>query len=97
MYEVYKTDEFEKWFKDLRDTNARARISIRIDRIKLGNLGDTKGIGDGVMELRIDCGPGYRLYCTKRGSTIILLLIGGNKSTQAKDVEKAKKLNKEYN
>jgi putative addiction module killer protein len=96
MYKVRKTDEFEKWFKGLRDTNARARVSIRIDRIKLGNLGDAKGLGDGLMELKIDYGPGYRLYCAKRGNTIILLLIGGNKSTQAKDIEKAKKLDKDY-
>ncbi|WP_305296945.1 type II toxin-antitoxin system RelE/ParE family toxin [Parvibacter caecicola] len=97
ILEILQTDEFSKWMKRLRDANARARINVRIRRISLaGNFGDTKPVGDGVYELRIDYGPGYRVYYAQRGSEIILLLIGGDKSSQQKDVAKAKKLNEEY-
>ncbi|MCL2529454.1 MAG: type II toxin-antitoxin system RelE/ParE family toxin [Coriobacteriia bacterium] len=96
MYEVKKTTEFEAWFTKKLDVTAKARISIRIDRIMMGNLGDSKSVGYGVTELRIDFGPGYRLYYAKRGKQIILLLIGGDKSTQSRDIELAKKLSDEY-
>ena len=96
MYEVRKTDEFKVWFEKKLDVQAKARISIRIDRIMLGNLGDSKAVGGGVSELRIDHGPGYRLYYANRDRQIILLLIGGDKSSQERDIEKAKQLNREY-
>jgi putative addiction module killer protein len=96
MYEVRKTIEFEDWFMTLRDMRARAKILVRIKRIELGNLGDTKSVGAGVLEARIPYGPGYRLYFTKRSNTIILLLIGGDKSTQGRDIAQAKRINNEY-
>ena len=97
MINLIQTDEFAKWLKRLKDINARARINVRLSRISLtGNLGDTKSVGDGVYELRIDYGPGYRVYYAKRSEEILLLLIGGDKSSQQKDIEKAKKLNAEY-
>ena len=97
MIEILQTDEFAKWLKRLRDADARARINVRIRRISLtGNFGDAKPVGDGIFELRIDYGPGYRVYCSQRDKEIILLLIGGDKSSQQKDIDKAKKLNAEY-
>ena len=97
MLEILQTDEFIKWMKRLRDADARARINVRIRRISLtGNFGDTKPVGDGVYELRVDYGPGYRVYYSQRGSEVVLLLIGGNKSSQQKDIDRAKKLNAEY-
>ena len=94
MVEVRQTDDFAKWFRRLRDRRARARIRLRIDRLALGLRGDTKPIGDGVSELRIDYGPGYRLYYTERGSELIILLVGGDKRTQARDIKKAVELAK---
>lgn len=97
MLEIRRTDEFAKWLKRLKDANAKARINLRIRRITLtDNLGDYKPVGEGVSELRIDYGPGYRVYFGRRGNEIILLLIGGDKSTQQRDIAKAKQLNKEY-
>lgn len=96
MYEVLRTDDFANWLKKLRDVQARVRINLRIDRITLGNLGDTKPVGKNVSELRINYGPGYRVYYTKKGKEIILLLIGGDKSTQDSDIKKAEKLAKSY-
>ena len=94
---VEQTDEFEKWFKKLRDANAKAAIGVRINRIKsTGNLGDYKVLKDGVNELRISFGPGYRIYFARRGDTIILLLNAGDKSTQKRDINKAKKLDAKY-
>ena len=97
MLELKRTDEFAKWLKKLRDADAKARINLRIRRIALtGNIGDHKPVGDGVCELRIDYGPGYRLYFAQRGSEIILLLIGGDKASQQRDIKKAKELNRQY-
>ena len=97
MLEILQTDEFVKWMKRLRDADARARINVRIRRISLtGNFVDTKPVGDGVYELRIDYGLGYRVYYSQRGSEVVLLLIGGDKSSQQKDIDRAKKLNAEY-
>lgn len=97
MLEIRRTDEFAKWLKELKDANAKARINLRIRRVSLtGNLGDYKPVGEGVTEIRIDYGPGYRAYFGRRGNEIILLLIGGDKSTQQRDIAKAKQLNKEY-
>ena len=83
---------YRKWFDKLKDRNARVRIDIRIRRLSLGNPGDVKSVGEGVSELRIDYGPGYRVYFAKKGVRLIILLAGGDKTTQAGDIEKAKKL-----
>ena len=97
MVEVLQTDEFAKWLKWFKDAAARARILVRIQRLSLTeNFGDAKSVGDGVFEMRIDYGPGYRLYYALRGSELILLLIGGDKSSQQRDIAKAKRLNQEY-
>ena len=81
-----------RWFRKLRDTQARARIDLRIRRVTLGNLGDVRPVGEGVSELRIDYGPGYRVYFKQHGSTVILLLGGGDKSTKRADIKLAKQL-----
>jgi putative addiction module killer protein len=92
VFYVTKEDQcpFERWLEALRDRQARARIKKRLDRVELGNLGDFKPVGEGVLELRIDCGPGYRIYFSQVGDLIILLLCGGNKSTQRQDISRAK-------
>jgi len=87
---------FSEWLASLRDTKARAKVRVRLDRVSLGNFGDCYGVGGGVQELRIDYGPGYRVYFGKLGSTIVLLLCGGDKSTQATDIELAKRYWNEY-
>ena len=94
MIEIRQSEHYAKWFKSLRDRIARARIDIRIRRLSLGNPGDVKPVGDGISELRIDYGPGYRVYYLQRGNEYILLLAGGDKSTQTEDIVKAKKLAK---
>jgi putative addiction module killer protein len=95
MIEVRQTEVISKWLRKLRDLNAVARIQIRIRRLSLGNFGDVKPVGDGVSELRIDYGPGYRVYFAQIGSLLVLLLVGGDKTTQDADIAKAKKLAKE--
>lgn len=92
MIEIRQTEAFASWFRDLRDRRARARVQVRIDRLSLGNPGDAKPVGEGVSELRIDYGPGYRVYFVQRGATLIVLLAGGDKSTQARDIAAALKL-----
>lgn len=89
MIEIRQTETYAHWFGNLRDREARARIDIRIRRLSLGNPGDAKPIGSGVSELRIDYGPGYRVYFVQRGPTLIILLVGGNKRTQERDIKKA--------
>jgi len=88
--EVRQTEHFAHWFGRLRDQQARRRIQARIDRLEAGNFGDVKPVGEGVSELRIDYGPGYRIYLVQRGSTLVILLAGGDKRTQQKDVTTAK-------
>jgi len=95
MIEVRQTDLFANWLRKLRDEQARARIQIRIRRLSLGNFGDVKPVGEGVGELRIDYGPGYRVYFHQIGSLLVLLLVGGTKKTQDADIAKAKQLAKE--
>lgn len=95
MLEVYQTEEFSRWFEKLKDRKAKARIQARIDRIELGNLGDVEPVGEGVSELRLFYGPGYRLYFIKRSSFVVILLTGGSKSSQSKDIKKAKELAKQ--
>lgn len=87
---------FSEWLASLRDGKARAKIRVRLDRMSLGNFGDCHGVGDGVQELRIDYGSGYRVYFGQIGSTIVLLLCGGDKSTQAKDIEQVKQYWNDY-
>ena len=87
---------FTEWLHDLRDPQARARIRIRLDRLSLGNFGDCEPVAGGVIELRIDWGPGYRVYCARLGQVIILLLCGGDKRTQKKDIERAKDYFEDY-
>ncbi len=94
MYNIIKTERFEKWFKSLKDINTRAKINVRIRRMELGNLGDIKPVGEGVSEARIHYGAGYRLYFYLQGDIVIILLCGGDKSTQQQDIEIAKELKK---
>jgi putative addiction module killer protein len=95
LIEVRQTERFRKWLAGLRDERARARILKRLDRARGGNLGDVAPVGEGVSEMRIFYGPGYRVYFVQRGSELIVLLCGGDKSTQAADIEEAKALAKE--
>jgi putative addiction module killer protein len=95
MVEIRQTEIYFQWFVGLRDRRARARINARIRRLSLGNFGDVKPVGEGVSELRIDYGPGYRVYFTQRGQVLVVLLAGGDKSTQDKDIKKALKLARE--
>ena len=88
MIEVRETEHFSQWLNGLRDRQARVRIQLRIDRLQLGNPGDVKPVGDGISELRIDYGPGYRVYYAHQGPTRAVLLLGGDKSTQGSDVKK---------
>jgi putative addiction module killer protein len=92
MIEVRQTEVFSNWLRKLSDQNARARIQIRIRRLSLGNFGDVKPVGEGVSELRIDYGQGYRVYLQRQGNLLVLLLAGGSKKTQQADIAKAKKL-----
>jgi putative addiction module killer protein len=92
VIQVQQTETYAKWFAGLRDRVARARIDIRIRRLSLGNAGDAKPVGEGVSELRVDHGPGYRVYFIQRGEVVIVLLAGGDKSTQDKDIRNAKAL-----
>ena len=92
MMEVRKTEIFDKWFEGLKDRRARARIQVRIDRVEMGNFGDVAPVGDGISELRIFYGPGYRVYFIQRGEVVVVLLSGGNKASQKSDIVKAKKL-----
>ena len=92
MVDIRKTESFAKWLDSLRDIRGRARIQARIERLAAGNPGDVKPVGEGVSELRIDYGPGYRVYFTKRGRELIVLLAGGDKRSQSKDIEAALRL-----
>lgn len=94
-YIVQQTEEFRSWHKDLHDLKARIAIARRLDRAAAGNLGDAKSGGEGVSEMRIDVGAGYRAYFTMRGNTIVVLLCGGDKKTQQRDIKHAAKLAKE--
>ncbi|TFW17167.1 type II toxin-antitoxin system RelE/ParE family toxin [Duganella callida] len=93
--DVLQTEGFSSWFAHLKDKKARARIQMRIDRLEDGNLGDHHFVGDGVSELRIDYGPGYRVYYAMQGSTAIIVLAGGDKASQSKDIKIARLLAKQ--
>lgn len=90
--EIRKTEIFDNWFDCLRDDRAKARIIARLDRMEMGNFGDVRSVGDGVNELRIHYGPGYRVYYVQRGPVVVVLLCGGSKKAQQADIAKAKKL-----
>jgi putative addiction module killer protein len=92
MLEIRQTEVYSQWFNKLGDRQARARIDVRIRRLSLGNPGDVKPVGDGVSELRIDYGPGYRVYFVKRRQTLVILLAGGDKNTQDQDIKTAREL-----
>ena len=96
MIEFKQTETFRKWRRRLKDERARALIASRLDRLAFGHAGDVEPVGNGISELRIHFGPGYRIYFKKRANTIIILLCGGNKSTQAKDIKTAKRLAEEW-
>jgi putative addiction module killer protein len=92
MTEVRQTEIFKNWFKRLKDRKAKARVQARIDRIEIGNLGDVASVGEGVRELRIHYGPGYRVYFIQRSQVVVILLSGGDKSSQDSDIKKAKEI-----
>ena len=92
MFTVRQTEEFQDWLDALKDTRAQVRIAARIRLAEAGNLGDWKTVGGEVSEMRVDTGPGYRLYFTRRGSVLIIVLAGGNKSTQSRDIKRAQKM-----
>ena len=92
MPEIRQTEVYASWFAKLRDRQARARIDVRIRRLSLGNPGDVRPVGEGVSELRIDYGPGYRVYFVQRGAALVILLAGGAKDTQEQDIQIAREL-----
>jgi putative addiction module killer protein len=96
MKDIRKTDPYKKWFKKLKDSRAKARIFIRIERLAEGNPGDVKPIGEGCSEMRIDYGPGYRVYFKDTGNEIIILLCGGVKGSQQEDITNAKTIAENY-
>lgn len=95
MIEVRQTTTFSKWLNELRDRNARMRVVTRIRRLELGNPGDVKAVGESVSEMRIPYGPGYRVYFVTMGDTVVILLCGGDKSSQSRDIALAKQMAKE--
>lgn len=92
MVEVLQTEVFDHWFRKLRDRRAKVRIQVRIDRLEIGLFGDVKPVGEGISELRIDYGPGYRVYFVRRGEAVIVLLCGGDKGSQDRDIATAFRL-----
>jgi putative addiction module killer protein len=92
MIEIRKTEHFANWLDNLRDIQAKARVLVRIERLASGNAGDVKPIGEGVSEMRVNYGPGYRVYFVQRGSELIILLAGGDKSSQPRDIKAAIRL-----
>ena len=92
--DIRKTDEFSKWLDGLTDIQVRARVMVRIERLAMGNPGDVKAVGEGVSELRIHYGPGYRVYYKQRGSELVILLAGGEKGSQSRDIKIALRLAK---
>ena len=96
VYKILQTEKYKKWFKKLRDNIAKQNITWRIERMFNGNFGDSKNVGGGVFELRVDVGKGYRVYFTNNGKEIVILLVGGDKSTQDEDIKAAREMAKEY-
>jgi putative addiction module killer protein len=96
MYELHTSGDFDRWLSELRDRHAKARILVRLDRLARGNPGDVRPVGSGVSEVRIDVGPGYRVYYLQVGSTVVILLCGGDKSTQSRDITRAQRLAEQW-
>lgn len=96
MIEVRRTNVYDKWIKELRDLDARSRVNVRVRRLSLGNPGDVRPVGEGVSEMRINYGPGYRVYYVQRGDMFVLLLCGGDKASQSSDIERAKQMAREW-
>ncbi|MCY4602071.1 MAG: type II toxin-antitoxin system RelE/ParE family toxin [Acidobacteria bacterium] len=96
MFEIVQSATFSRWFQRLRDRQAGARILARLRNVSLGNLGETRSVGDGVSEVRLHCGPGYRLYFLHRGKTVVVLLCGGDKDSQDRDIEHAKRIARDW-
>lgn len=96
MVEVVKSATFDRWVRRLKDRRAAARVQVRIDRLATGNPGDARSVGGGVLELRIDYGPGYRIYYLQEGQRLVVLLCGGDKSSQARDIEQARGIAKQW-
>ena len=92
MLEIRRTETYARWLDGLRDVRARARVLVRVERLVAGNPGDVRPVGEGVSELRIDYGPGYRVYFKRQGQTVVVLLAGGDKRTQGADIETALRL-----
>lgn len=97
MIDVRRTPEFDDWLHRLRDERAKARIALRLQRMSFGNFGDSKILGGGLMEARVDYGPGYRVYFVHRGGSIVVLLCGGDKRSQQRDIKRARELVETYN
>lgn len=95
MYQLQRTDVFDKWLAGLRDAKGKARILARLESVRLGNLGDSKSLGGGLHELRVHAGPGYRVYFIQRREVLIVLLCGGDKSSQQRDIARARRLHEE--
>jgi putative addiction module killer protein len=96
VVEIVRSDTFDRWLRGLRDRQARARILVRIDRLAAGNPGDIRPVGGGVSEMRIDYGPGYRVYLMQKGTVLVVLLAGGDKSTQVADIARANAIAQEW-
>jgi putative addiction module killer protein len=94
--DIFKSATFDRWLASLKDARARARIAIRIDRLAHGNAGDAKPVGAGISELRIDYGPGYRVYFMQRGQAVVVLLNGGDKRSQASEIRRAMEIDQEW-
>lgn len=92
MFEILSTDEFDRWLSDLADERAKTKIASRVARLRLGNAGDVTPVGEGVSEMRVHHGPGYRVYYKQTGRMIILILCGGDKSSQSRDIKRAKEI-----
>ena len=92
MYQLQRTDVFDEWLLGLRDMRAKARVLARLESARLGNLGDVQSVGGGVSEMRVDVGAGYRVYFTRRQRIVLILLCGGDKSTQSRDIARAKRM-----
>lgn len=97
MYRLRQTDVFSKWLKGLRDPRGKARILAKLESVRMGNRGDTKAVGDGIWEMRIHTGPGYRVYYVQKDESVLLLLCGGDKSRQSRDISRAKRVLRELN
>lgn len=96
MFEIIRSATFSQWLSDLRDNQTRMRVLARLDRMALGNFGDVQPVGEGISELRIHYGPGYRLYCLQSGTRVVVMLCGGDKSSQSRDIEQAKLIAKDW-